>query len=106
VLLFYSSAVGLAINTWHFVAVSLDEAVGADGAITYIDGTAGTTSSTYTSPSAAGAQYTFEIGASGNAASPLLNTTRLGMFAAWEGVALTTAQLHALFQGTRGRFGI
>lgn len=104
-LLIYTSP-SIAIGAWHLFAVSIDEAVGANGAFVYVDGVGTNWTSTYTTPSAAAATSTAEIGAAGSAASPLPNTTRLGMFAAWSGVALTQTQLNALYQTTRGRYGV
>lgn len=93
-------------SIWSLCAVSLDESVGANGMIHYMNGLAELFSSTYTTPSAANATHTMEIGARGNGSIPISNTGRLGMFAAWEGVALTVPQLNALYMGTRGRFGV
>jgi len=100
------SAVGL--NAWHFIAVSLDEAVGANGGLLVVDGVTTTFTSTYTTPSSGAAAYTMEIGAGGNgtATGILPSGSRIGMFAAWEGVALTQTQLNALYMSTRGRFGV
>lgn len=89
-----------------FVAVSLDEAVGASGGFHYLNGVVDTFTSTYTSPSASNATYTLELGARGNGESPLLSTSRLWFFAAWESVALSQEQVNALYMGTRGRMGI
>lgn len=101
-----SSAYTVSTGAWAFYAASVDEAVGANGALLYKNGTTESFTSTYVSPSASNATHKLEIGASGNAVLPLINTSRLGMFAAWEGVALTQTQLNALYQSTRGRFGV
>lgn len=93
-------------GAWHCHAVSCDEAVGANGGVMFLDGAASTFTSTYTSPSSSPASNTAEIGARGNGSNPIPNTSRLGMFAAWEGVALTQEQLNAIYMHTRGRFGV
>jgi hypothetical protein len=98
----------LGLNAWHFMSVSLDEAVGANGGRFVIDGTTTTFTSTYTSPGTGAAGYTMEIGAGGNAAAAgmMPSGTRMGMLAIWEGAVLTQTQLLALYQATRGRFGV
>lgn len=93
-------------GAWNFVAVSLNEATGANGAILQINGAQELFTSTYASPSASSATYTMQIGAAGNSAGPLANTSRLASFMAWEGVALDAAQLRALYQATRSKFGV
>jgi hypothetical protein len=93
------------IGTWNFMAVSLDESVGANGGFFYTNRSVDLFTSTYTSPSASSAAYTAEIcGSLGT--STLQNTGRLGMFAVWEGVTLTQEQLNALYIHTRGRYGV
>lgn len=89
-----------------FTAWSLDEAVGANGAFGYTNGTAQFFTSTYTAPTADPSQYVMEIGAYGGANVPLSATSRVWFVAAWEGVALTQTQVDALFMGLRGRMGI
>lgn len=91
---------------WYFVAVSVDEAVGANGAITQINSTQELFTSTYVSPASGNASFTHEIAARGNGDTPWGNTERMGMIAMWEGVALTAANLNAIFNATRGRYGI
>lgn len=92
--------------TWLCLAISIDEAVGANGGNNFVNGVSSLFTSTYTSPGVANAAYTMEIAAFGNGGQPPGNTARLGMFAAWEGVALTQSQLTALYMATRGRFGV
>lgn len=90
----------------HMVAVSLTEATGVDGGLWFVDGNTSTFTSTYTSPSTGAAGNTMKLGARGDDALPLLNTSRVWAYAAWEGVALTQSQLNALYMGTRGRLGV
>lgn len=91
-------------GVWHFIGFSADEA--ANTSLFFSDGTVASGDFTYTSPATGNASYTTEVGCGGNALDPLPSTSRLGMFAAWEGVALTQTQLHALYMQTRGRFGV
>ncbi|TIX10905.1 MAG: hypothetical protein E5V41_28065 [Mesorhizobium sp.] len=96
----------LATGSWVFAVSSLDEAVGANGHILGVNSTFELFSSTYSSPSAAGATNTMQIGSRGNAQVPLVNTSRMAAMAMWEGTALTQAQLDGIFQATRKRFGV
>jgi hypothetical protein len=96
-------------NTWTFGAVSITEATGANGALIRVNSAESLHTSTYSSPAAGNASFTAEIGARGNGDSPLSNITngaRMAAFMAWEGVALTSAQLAAFYAATRGRFGV
>lgn len=95
---------GVTASAWKFAAISVDEA--ANTAVGVLNGTVATTVSAYTSPSASNATYTAEIGATGNAIALMRNGGRIAQFAAWEGVALTQAQLLNIFTATRGRFGV
>jgi hypothetical protein len=100
---------GASTNTWTFSAVSLNEATGANGCIIQVNGSQELFTSTYASPAAGNASFTAEISARGNGNSPLSNISngaRMAAFMAWEGTALTSAQLNALFTATRGRFGV
>ncbi len=89
---------------WNFIAASVDEAT-ATGYF-QCNGAQETFSSTYLTPSAGSASFTTEIGARGNANSPMPNGSRIAMVAAWEGVALSQAQINSIFQATRGSFGV
>jgi len=103
-----SGELGLATNAWHLLGVSVDENAGASGGFFWADASQAGSSfnPNYAAPSAGTATYKMEIGAFGNAVAPLSNLSRIGMVAAWEGVALTVKQLNALYRGTRGRFGV
>lgn len=91
----------------HVVAVTLDESVGADGGAFFIDGTWETFTSTYASPSTGSSGNTMHIGCRADEIYGwLFAASRLSMFAAWEGVALSKEQLNALYMHTRGRFGV
>lgn len=97
---------GFALNTWSFAAVSLNEAVGANGAIMMINDGQELITSTYVSPSAGNATEVMEIGALGGGGTPMPAGSRMSSFAAWEGVALSAEQLRAMYQATRGKFGV
>lgn len=89
---------------WHFIAASVDEATGTG----YFQKNTvqETFVSTYNTPSAGSATYTTEVGARGNANSPMPNGSRVASLAAWEGVFLSQAQIDSIFQATRGTFGV
>ena len=91
---------------WNCAAVTLDEAVGASGAAQFLNGATETFTSTYSTPSAAAASFTMNVAARGNAGVPPASGARLGGIAIWEGVALTAAQLTAIYTATRGRYGV
>ena len=93
-------------GVWVCLALSVDEAVGANGGLFFVSGTTTTFTSTYTTPDTAAAQGRLYIGSLGASNFPMENTCRMGMFAVWESVALTKPQLLALYQSTRGRFGV
>lgn len=84
------------INQWTFVAITVDEAA-ASGRF-YVDGASSFFVPTYGSPSGAAATSNLTIGAADAALTQALaNGSRIGWCAAWEGVALTEAQLDALY---------
>lgn len=94
------------VSAWSFFAWSQNEAGGAGASFLQVNSTVTTFNGVYTTPSASDATYTAQIGAAGNAVNPLRSGSRLPLFMAWEGAALTQAQLLAVFNATRGRFGI
>lgn len=98
-------ATPFAAGQWRFVAVSLNEAASAFFFLNNAVATA-PAAANFTSPSASNATYTAEVAAAGNAAGLAPNGARMAIFMAWEGVALTAGQLRALFNATRGRFGV
>lgn len=93
-------------GAWNIIGFSLDEAVGTGGINWMTNGNFDTDVSTYSSPSALAATYTAQIGARGNANSPLVSTSRSALFAMWESVALTPEQFAAIFRAARGRLVI
>lgn len=96
----------VAANTMCLVSLSVDEAAGASGGFFGVNTTFETFTSTYASPAAGGASRVLEIGARGNGDAPINSGSRLAGVMAWEGVALTQAQVTAVFNATRGRFGV
>lgn len=106
--LFLSTVMTSAEDVPHFMAVSLDEAAGANGASTYLNGVAEYFTSTYTGPSVNSAGYTLEIGSTGSGGTPQLlpATSRLWFIAIWESIVLTKTQVDAVYMGMRGRMGI
>jgi hypothetical protein len=99
---------GTAVPTdeWAFLAWSLNEATGANGASSYVNGAETLATSTYTSPSASDATYSTKIGANGSVSGRLPSGSRMAAAIAWEGVALSKAQLDSIYSATRGRFGV
>jgi hypothetical protein len=89
---------------WQFLAGRVDEAANAISFCT--NGTISTTTCTFTSPNAGAASYTMEISAIGNGFSPLSSGSRIAHLAMWQGTALSTANLSAIFEATRATFGI
>lgn len=90
-------------GAWQFFALSVNE---AGNVIRYRNGTSASSSGAYTSPSAAAATNVLEIGAMGNGQAPIANTGRIAQAMFWGGVALSLANLNAIFNATRGRYGV
>ena len=101
-----NSTLALAADTWSFIAVSIDEAAGANGLVFFLNGSSDSFSSTYSSPSSAASTYSLNFGANGNGGSPLPSGSKMGGVMMWEGVAPSAAQFNAIFQATRRRYGI
>jgi hypothetical protein len=103
-----SSAVAVPNSAWSIDGVSFDEAVGANGGFHFVNGTVELFNSTATSPSASNSPGVLCV--SGNegatAANRFLNGSRLAWVAVWEGVALTQAQVKAIFYEAGLRFGL
>lgn len=98
-----SSTATLNSGAWNFVAASVDE--GATSGILQINGTQETKTYSYTSPSASAATSVAQVGAS-NSTAALRSGDRLASFAVWEGVALNAVQLMAIYNATKGKFGL
>jgi hypothetical protein len=87
-----------------FLAITLDEAVGSNGAAQIIGDTVNLHTSTYSNPATGNASHTLQLMARGNGDTPPPDGSRLGVAAAWEGVALTTTQLLSIRTKTAGWF--
>lgn len=98
----------LSNSAWHFLGLSLDEAGNgffyADGGYLQV-GAADTWTAAYTSPSAAGATNTLEIGALAPASVFAANGDRFAGGLYWS-TALTKASFDNLWAASRGRFGV
>lgn len=100
-----ASGTQLVTNQWNFVAVSLNEATGANGAFIQRNATQTSFTSTYSSPAAGNATNTLQIACRGAGNFPFLNNGRMGVCAAWT-TALTTTQVNNIYDATRGKYGI
>lgn len=94
------------VNTWALLGWSHNEAVGANGAISFVSGVSTLATATYTTPSAAAATSIMKIGARGDGAAPLANGGRTGEAFVWEGVSLTSPQMMSVLNAMRGRYGV
>lgn len=90
-------------SAWAFVAVSIDEA--GNSAILQINATQENFAGAYASPSSSNAGATIKIGADGDTTFPLDSGSRMGGFMAWS-TALSAVQLTAVYDATRGKFGL
>lgn len=100
-----NGSVRLDLGAWNFIAVSLDEPVGAGGAILYANGKYSTHASTYTTPSAGASGATFSIGTDVVGVTPGMAPSRgggesgwrFGAIMCWEGAdPLTSSQLDSI----------
>jgi len=91
----------VSLNQWTFGAGICDEA--AATGIIQVQGTQKSFSDSYSSPGSANSDVTLKIGSGTN---PVLNGTRIAMVNIWEGTVPTAANLLALYNLTRGRFGV
>jgi hypothetical protein len=106
--LLQATAAAAVSDQWNFLAVSCDEAAGANGLIMQVNGAQELYASTYAAPTTSNASGQMVIGALDDASPQrqLAANSRMASFAMWEGVALTQVQMMMLFTSTRGRFGI
>lgn len=93
-----TSTIGVTNTAWNFIGVTVDEA--ATTGTYQVNASQQAFTSTYTSPSASSASFTTEVGARGNASTPMPNGSRISMVAAWEGVSLSTTQLTSIYNAT------
>lgn len=92
-------------GAWCFLSGRIDEAVGAGGAALGINATFETFTSTYSSPSSGNASINLTIGSCGTN-EPIENGGRMAEFAMWEGTIPSQSDLTAIFNATKGRFGL
>jgi hypothetical protein len=88
---------------WCVVGITLDETAGTGTFI--INGTTESFTSTYTTPSAASAS-TMRLGMRPTGVIPIASGGLMAEFAAWEALALSSANLTSLYNGIKGRFGL
>lgn len=100
-----STATALTAAAWNFVGMSFDEAGGAAASAWVINGKAEAFNGAATSPSSTNASYPVQIGASGNGATAMVATGRIGLVAVWD-VPIGAASLCAFFDETRTRYGL
>jgi len=106
--IFIGTVSTIANTAWSIVGMSLDEAVGANGAFYFANGVVELFNSTFTSPSASNAAGVLCISGSEGAttAGRLANGSRIAWIAVWVGVALTQAQMRAIYYEAGMRMGI
>lgn len=93
-------------NTWTFVGVTMNEA--SDVATFIVNALAENNVGAYASPTASDASNVYQIGRGHHSSNPsfLLNGSRVGSLAVWEGIAPSIGSLRLLFQETRGKYGV
>lgn len=102
-----TSGGALVTGKWQHVFLSYNEAL-TDGTESrwFVDGVENTLNQTNGgTPSSGSASFTFEIGALGNAVSPMESGARIAQFAAWDRV-IEPDNMLALFHQTRSKFGV
>lgn len=91
-------------DAWSCVGISINES--GNSRVHFLNGEVSSGSATYSSPASGDATYTMQIAARGNAAGIIDSGSRFAGFCAWEGRALSVAEMRAFYQATRGRFGL
>lgn len=95
----------ISANTWTFLASSLNEA-SVNSGIMQVNGTQDTgLACDYVSPPSGNASLTMQIGALGSIYDPPEPGSRMGMFAILD-TNLSATQLNAVYNATRGRYGV
>lgn len=99
-----SSSGALPTGTWLFLGVAVDE--GATTGVHHRNGVSDNFTSTYTSPSASNNASGLAVAAINAVPQlPLGNAARLANLTAWNR-ALSSADFDAIFERTRGKFGV
>jgi hypothetical protein len=98
-----SANVGVVADAWQCIGLSMDEA--ANTVRMFRNGTVASANASYTSPSSDAASYAAEIGAAGNGTGPEPSGTRRAIACMWS-KPLSAAEMTAIFNAQRGRFGV
>lgn len=97
--------VDVADEAWNFVAVSVNEATGANGCTLQVNATQESYTSTYTTPSASDPAAVVTIGARNGGTGGLFSSgSRFGCIAAWA-TRLSDANLTSLYTALGSRYG-
>lgn len=99
-----ASTANIPLSQWVFWALSVNEAAGT-GTI-QLNGTQESPSTTYASPGTTNSGAAMKLAALGTGSSPAASGSRFASFMAWEGAALSAAQLSSLYEVTKGKFGL
>lgn len=91
-------------NSWAFMATSIDEANNVG--IGKVNGETTNFACTYVTPSVVGPNSYPIIGSDYNNSFPAPAGSRYASLCMWEGRALKAEELEALFQATRGKYGV
>jgi hypothetical protein len=96
-------------NAWNCAALSVDESLGSNNALFFMNGTFDALGSvTYSGPDSGNATNILQVGATGGTGQSdvraLPNGSRFSCVSVWEGVALTQAQIWTLYKATKTRF--
>lgn len=97
-------------GVWSFCAGTVNEAGGANASFLQLSGGLQTFNAAFSSPSSTAAP-SMSIGATGGNVSagvywPLLSGAKVACLAMWESRVLGPAELEAIYQSTRSRFGV
>lgn len=90
-------------DAWNFIAISVNEV--ANAALWQVNGDVNSDTATYSSPAAGDASDTMRLGTYQAGSDFFSNGVRLGALGGFS-AALSAAQMNAVFQATRGRFGV
>ncbi len=91
-------------DQWHFLAVAIDEAVGANGATLQIGSTQESFTSTHPAPSASNPDGSLRLGSDSVGGAAMVTGARLGCIAAWNR-RLSNAELNSLRHHIGQRYG-
>lgn len=91
-------------SAWQMLGTSIDEENNAR--IYSLNAAISTGTATYSSPSSSASAAAMKIGARADGNARIGNTSRMAVFAAWEGRALSASDLQTIFYATRRRFGV